>query len=79
MTGNVFEWCWDWDNTITTSTPITGPNISTTSPNVGYCVTAGGGFEDNEFSGWHYLNNAQSDSAGTRKKDQGFRIVRTIK
>lgn len=79
MTGNVFEWCWDWDNTITTSTPITGPNISTTSPNVGHCVTAGGGFEDNEFSGLNKLNNAQSDSAGTRKKDQGFRIVRTIK
>ncbi|MDR1899180.1 MAG: formylglycine-generating enzyme family protein [Treponema sp.] len=40
MSGNVYEWCWDWNSTIDSSTPITGAASGTIR------VVRGGGWYD---------------------------------
>ena len=75
MSGNVWEWCWDYYSyNITKSTPSTGPVVY--SSEAGSRVFRGGSYDykdnsctDQSFSG--------SGAAG-RFADRGFRICRTI-
>ena len=69
MSGNVFEWCYDWYDTVNSSTADTGASSSS------YRVMRGGS--------WCliYLNCEVFRRFGNypyyRKKDDGFRVVRT--
>lgn len=77
MTGNVFEYCWDWHNTISTTTPLTGPE--TYSGSSAYCVVVGASYTNSLNPGWYKISGYTSDSLMNRINDQGFRIVRTVK
>ena len=75
MSGNVYEWCWDWKiSNITSSTPFIGPDSNSDK----YRVTMGGSFYDTP-SEYCRIQNLRSDYVFDRMQDQGFRIVRTIK
>ena len=77
MTGNVFEYCWDWHNTISTSTPLTGPD--TFSDSTPYCVVVGASYTSGLTDYWYKIYGNTNDAVTRRINDQGFRIVRTVK
>ena len=78
MTGNVWEWCWDWHGNPTYSTPITGREKDT-----GYDEAVG---PRRIFMGGCWTSNSSNDLLPTiggfnwtplyRAKDIGFRVVR---
>lgn len=70
MSGNVWEWCWDWIGSISASTPSTGASSGS------YCVIRGGGWVSvvaSNCSVAHRLGYFPYD----RGNGVGFRVVRT--
>ena len=71
MSGNVLEWCWDYYNTIDTSTSATGPSSASAGSRRVY---RGGGWNDDT----SYCSVAYRRYRGpyNRDNDVGFRVVR---
>ena len=71
MSGNVFEWCWDWhENSILTDTPDTG-----TLNNSGYrCIRGGSSYSGDNYCGVSYRMLCQPFKRGYFI---GLRVVRT--
>ena len=69
MSGNVWEWCWDWDGYISSTTSASGPES-------GYSrVIRGGSWIDAAVGCTiRYIDRVGS---GGRRNDIGFRVVRT--
>lgn len=70
MTGNVWEWCWDWYGTITTNTPSTGASSGSDR------VKRGGSWNNADFcrvQNRYSINYDPSD----RYYSIGFRLVRS--
>ena len=88
MSGNVREWCWDWDSSISTNTPASGATSGS------YRVARGGGCYDyangREWDRmedhWYYMFNDCSVACQYEAKGRprygyganGFRVVRTV-
>lgn len=71
MNGNVWEWCWDFDNSIDSSTEWVGPGYRYDHRR----VCRGGGWNDeNERCSLSYRNFICPDDGGS---SLGFRVVRT--
>ncbi len=69
MSGNVFEWCWDWNGSIDASTPATG--VLSGSDRVNH----GGSWQNAaDACSVAFRNN---DSPEGRVNNLGFRVVRT--
>ena len=73
MSGNVSEWCWDWEGSISTSETVTDPYGASS----GSCRLRRGG-------SWNYLANYCSVSCrdnhypyNRRDGFNGFRLVRS--
>lgn len=73
MSGNVCEWCWDWEGAPSNSTPYTGPDYASGAKK----IYRGGSWG---------LMNSKSEVSYREKKDQyqsndevGFRVVRTVR
>lgn len=63
MTGNVWEWCWDYEGTITASVPEHGPISGTHRRNV-------------RGSGIEFLNERHGNGTQYSDNGAGFRVVR---
>lgn len=68
MSGNVWEWCWDWNSSITTSTPATGAASDSRR------VNRGGSWNDDAGSA-SVSSQGRSGPSG-RGSNLGFRVVR---
>ena len=70
MSGNVFEWCWDWHDSISVTSSSSGALFGSSR------VCRGGGFYlENVFSSVAYRVRSSPDS---RSFYLGFRVVRTV-
>lgn len=68
MSGNVFEWCWDWYDSITTATPASGASSGS------YRVCRGGSW--NKVASYCSVAYRDSFSPYYRNGNLGFRVVR---
>ncbi len=73
MSGNVFEWCWDWSVTITSSTPATGAATAATGENMR--VKRGGSIFQEAYR--CAVSYREDDTPSGRLNDCGFRVVRS--
>ena len=72
MSGNVWEWCWDYYNSITSTTPATGPE----SANSNYHSERGGWYGTR--SEYCEVANRQANAPTYVDSRSGFRVVRTV-
>ncbi len=68
MSGNVEEWCYDWKETITTTTPADGATSGS------YRVIRGGGWS--EYASYASVSFRDTSLPYGRYCDHGFRVVR---
>ena len=68
MSGNVFEWCYDWKETITTTTPADGATSGSSR------VRRGGGWNNHAYSA--SVSDRYYNSPSDRFGNVGFRVVR---
>ena len=76
MSGNVWEWCWDWAGSIiNASTPVTGPSSMPEFEGDPYAfrVGYGGSYFWNELK----ICNAEENPPSFRSDERGFRVVRS--
>ena len=71
MSGNVYEWCWDWKGTIDSSTPATGPTSASK-------VIRGGSACD-ELTFCSVSSRYYAQSPHSPNYDIGFRVVRNAR
>ena len=71
MSGNVYEWCWDWKGTIDSSTPATGPTSTSK-------VIRGGSACD-ALTYCSVSSRFYAQSPGSPNFDIGFRVVRNAR
>jgi len=69
MTGNVWEWCWDWYGSISTTTASTGAASGSVR------VFRGGGWHDNAYG--CFVNLRDCNDPDLRYESYGFRVVRS--
>jgi formylglycine-generating enzyme required for sulfatase activity len=67
MTGNAWEWCWDWRGAITADTPATGDAEDTGNGK----ALRGGEWNDDEF----YIRLVYRGGQGQSREVGGFRVV----
>ena len=72
MSGNLWEWCWDWSGDITTETSGSGPESGQ------YRRIRGASWYDHYNEEFFVAGNNNSTSPAARCDDDGFRVVRTI-
>lgn len=73
MSGNVWEWCWDWDSFYTET-----PQIDPTGPSRGENKTQRGGSRDDNPT-WIRTANRLFEGIRSSKNNTGFRIARSYK
>ncbi|MBO4508300.1 MAG: SUMF1/EgtB/PvdO family nonheme iron enzyme [Spirochaetaceae bacterium] len=71
MTGNVREWCWDWDGSYSSSSQTNPAGAASGS----YRIYRGGGWNDT--TGDCGVTYRGSKTPGSTSNDLGFRVVRT--
>ena len=69
MSGNVWEWCYDWSGTITTTTPADGDSLGSGR------VSRGGSWNFNAYDA--SVSFRGRDNPGIRSDLCGFRVVRS--
>ena len=70
MSGNVWEWCWDWSGNISSSTPATGASSGS------YRCQRGGSWYSNDEDECKLVNQYKKEPY-MRNNYNGFRVVRT--
>ena len=75
MSGNVWEWCWDWFGTIDSTTPATGVETGTV-----HVLRGGSCFNnvDNDEPDKDELSVYYTDGLQNNPSRYGFRVVRTV-
>ncbi len=71
LSGNVFEWCWDWLGSINAETDLTGASSSSGSQR----ITRSGGWEHNDTT-YITVYHRHNSPARDRYENLGLRIVR---
>ncbi len=70
LTGNVWEWCWDWQGTLTADTPSTGAASGTKR------IRRGGSWQYGERECGVFVQTYNTPD--TCAKDIGFRVCRSV-
>ena len=79
MSGSVFEWCWDWYDSISTTTSFYGPAADEDSFYSRDCVQRGGSWSSSDkYCQVSYRTHDDADPYNA-KRGYGFRLVRAIK
>jgi formylglycine-generating enzyme len=77
MSGNVFEWCWDWAQSPLPTAPATDPMGPSNTPVDGRRIHRGGSFSHTDTLGFAcQVINRQLDYPANSAGDRGFRLVR---
>ena len=74
MSGNVWEWCYDWRDSISTGNE-TNPTGPSSSPVSGRCVGRGGSWDNTLSYSVCFRNNPKPDEG---EFNLGFRVVRSV-
>ena len=69
MSGNVYEWCYDWYGTVSSSTADTGASSGSNR------VLRGGYWSDSDY--WCKVCSSYNQNPDSRGSGRGFRVVRT--
>ena len=70
MSGNVFEWCWDWHGSISNSTPATGSASGSSR-----CIRGGSWYSDARHA--RVAKRSSTNPSARSDSDYGVRLVRS--